>query len=325
MTALDEIENNAMYNAYVSQAMADKAYEEQKNYLEGGKDSALEANAQNRANTMRENAIMTERAKEYAEKRALLSGMGKTGVSQTAMIDLYSQMAGARADAQASYDNQERTIIQEYQDALFEAQRERDAAVMNAQNTANLTASDVAVQRAQQSEVNHQNKVDGLVTAIAEYEAGVIGLDELKSRYNSVKDYLNDEQDFEVIEDYKANAEKAQRLLDELVANVPERKIENIEELNGEKVTKMIDALNTQAQRNYAGRLLTRIKKGEFEDGTIIHFNAGVAKDGDKAFFVYKNGKLYRTEMKFADVAKAEREGIPVVSSHEKNYWANNY
>ena len=90
-------------------------------------------------------------------------------------------MAGARANAQASYDNQERTIVQEYinalnqaqgdyneamsgfdkeergiiqnyMDAIFEAQSKHDADVSNAQNVANGIIGNAEVSRLEKEE-----------------------------------------------------------------------------------------------------------------------------------------------------------------------------
>lgn len=209
-TSYDTLQNNAMYQLYLQQENARKALESQKKYLEEGKANALgsleeskkhsatafdeqkkfleesklnalDANAQGRTDTMRDNSILTERAQEYVKRRAALNGTSTAGVSQSSMIDILSQMAGARADAQASYDNQERTIvqnyldalnnaqgnfndamagfdkeersiIQNYMDALFEAQSKHDADVSNAQNVANGIIGNAEVSRLEKEE-----------------------------------------------------------------------------------------------------------------------------------------------------------------------------
>lgn len=178
---LEESKTNALGSLSDSKAQSTTALEEQKKYLEQSRQNALDANAQGRADTMRENSILTERAKEYAQRRAALNGTASAGVSQSSMIDILSQMAGARADAQASYDNQERTIVQEYMDALnqaqgdyneamagfdkeersiiqdymdavFEAQNQHDTTVANAQNAANTSITNAEIRQLEKEE-----------------------------------------------------------------------------------------------------------------------------------------------------------------------------
>ena len=147
VSALDETENRAMYKQYLSELRAEQA-----------KNQALDTLEQGRKDTMRENAILTERAKEYAERRAALNGTASAGVSQTAMIDLYSQMAGNRANAQAQYDNQKAGIMQEYMNAVNEAK-----------SAASDTSSAVAVERAAQ----RQNDESTLREVVANYTTKV--------------------------------------------------------------------------------------------------------------------------------------------------------
>ncbi len=141
-TSYDETTNRANYNQYVTEVQAQNTLNRQKNQLEVNKQSALASNNQNRENTMRDISVVQERAKEYVERRAKLNGTASAGVSQTSMVDLYSQMAGNRANAQASYDSQEQSILQSYRDAISGAENNYDSVVTGArQNTNNIIAN----------------------------------------------------------------------------------------------------------------------------------------------------------------------------------------
>lgn len=149
VTAVDEAENRAMYKLYLDTINAEK-----------NKNIALKTAETNKNEALRENAIMAERAKEYVEKRAAMNGTSSAGVSQTAMIDLYSQMAGSRADVQSDYSNKENSIIQEYL-----------SAIQNAQSTANETTTNAAIQRAAEKENEYEaKKAEEEATKLAEKE-----------------------------------------------------------------------------------------------------------------------------------------------------------
>ena len=141
-TSYDEVSNRANYNAYSTEIGARNSLNRQRAQLEQNKRDAYTAVQENRENAMRDISVMTDRAKEYVERRAKLNGTSTAGVSQTSMIDLYSQMAGNRASAQASYDGQEQSIIQEYRNAINSAENNYDNVVSSSrQNTNNIVAN----------------------------------------------------------------------------------------------------------------------------------------------------------------------------------------
>lgn len=156
-SALDVEENQAMYKLYQQEIQASNA-----------KNEALADIEKNRAQALRENAVLTERAKEYAAKNAALRGVSNSGISQTSMIDLMSQMAGVRADTQAQYDNQKQSVLQEYMNAINQAK-----------SAASDTVGNVAIQKAAKREsdeatlrnvaANHTTKLE-LEEAIKAFE-----------------------------------------------------------------------------------------------------------------------------------------------------------
>ena len=341
-SAYDVQENRAMYDAYVTEINAQNAYGRTKNALENNKTLSLDANSQGRASTMRENAILTERAKEYAEKRAKLNGTASAGVSQTAMIDLMSQMAGARADAQANYDNQERSIIQEYQDALLQAENARDNVVMTAQGNANAIASEAAVKRADKAEVVREGKVTDVENALADYDAGNITFDELKKTYEANQDVLDSEENKGIIAEYQeilnrqneeasffgeGNSEQGGNGAT-AVDSTDKGNAINSNDLKVTTQSQFIDkgqislgsinalldvdgAGSGDEQDAWVNEIVTKIKNGQIKDGTIIDMNYGSISGQNKGnYFVYKNGKLYQSDWTYDELdelIKAER------------------
>ena len=306
-TALDEQENRAMYNAYVQEVNAQNAYGRTKAALDNNQSLALEANANARANTMRENAIMTERAMEYAKRRAALSGFSNSGMSETAMIDLYSQMAGARADAAASYDAQKSDIMQEYQNAILEAQGARDTAISTAKGGADAVAAEVGVKRAERVDLMRESRVTDVQNALADYEAGNISYDELTEIYEKNEGVLNPEADSEIINEYNDLVGNKAKDAD-FVANNPfgitnastvcDTSTLTLEELN--KYLDVSGAGDGDEQDEWVEGVLRKIRLGKIADGTIIDMNYGSIGGQNKGnYFIYQNGKLYKTDLKF--------------------------
>ena len=326
MTAFDEKENRAMYDLYVQEINAQNALSKQKQYLENSQTAALEANAQNRANTMRENSIMTERAQEYINRRAALNGTASAGVSQTAMIDLMAQMAGARADAQSSYDNQKRSIVQDYQDALLEAQGKYDETMTNAQNVANATASQAAVSRAQlaeqKAEYTRQSRVEDIQNAIADYEAGNISFDELNKIYEDNESYVDEKVDYGIVSDYnKISDDEGKQnafFADDSTTGLSTADYFRVSRSSAvlepstislESINSLIDvdgAGSGDEQDKWVSEVVALIKKGQIKDGTIIDMNYGHIDGENKGnYFVYHNGRLYKSDLKYSTMESA--------------------
>ena len=198
ITALDEAENRAMYDLYVAEAKAQNVY-----------NKAMQQNEQSRAKALRENAIMKERALDYAQRRAALNGMANTGMSQTAMIDLYSQFAGNSANTREAYDNQRNDIVKEYQNAI-----------MAAENNARNVSTEAGIRRAERDEEIRKSQSDILLQALADYEAnGALdkkGWKKLMDSYRLNKDYLDSESDWELINDVKTALSSRPKSVNEL-------------------------------------------------------------------------------------------------------------
>lgn len=347
-SAYDERENRAMYDAYVAEINAKNAFGRTQSALEQNKSLALDANEQNRANTMRENAVMTERAKEYAERRAIMNGTASAGVSQTAMIDLMAQMANARADAQASYDNQERTIVQDYLDALNDAQVSRDNVIMTAQGNANAVASDMAVKRAERSETKREGKVTDVENALADYDVGNITFEELKNVYENSQDVLDSEENKGIINEYLEILDSQEKESSFFGNETSAGTGDNVGELSADnkgliaddlKVTDIsasigpkeisLDSINALLDVDGAGdgdeqdawvnEVITEIKNGQIKDGTIIDMNYGSIGGQNKGnYFVYKNGKLYQSDWTYDELDELLKESVQSISDKIK-------
>jgi len=318
-TAYDEKENRAMYDAYVAEINAQNA-----------KNAALEANVAARANTMRENAILTERAREYAEYRAKMNGTASAGVSQTAMVDLYAKMAGARADAQASYDDQNRSIIQDYQDAIYEAQRD-----------ANAIAAEAGVQRAERADLIRENRVTDVEDALADYDVGNISFDELTRIYDDNKSSLDSEENKGIIGEYQAilkqqdkedgffnrTAETNDKGTDEdLLASdlkvTEDSHAIGLKQISLESINALLDvdgAGDGDEQDEWVNEVINKIKRGNIKNGTIIDMNYGVIGGQNKGnYFVYQDGKLYQSDWTYDEIDKLLSETVqPLVEKYK--------
>lgn len=272
-TALDETENRAMYELYLNELRAENA-----------KNDALEALEENRATVMRENAIMTERAKEYAERRAALNGTASAGVSQTAMIDLYSQMAGNRASAQAAFADQERGIIQEYRNAINQAQS----------NVGNISSA-VAVERAAKQEEDEKTltELSKSYTDISELRTGA---EEFRNKYGYVPENIEG-----MLSTNKASQSQLDSWIEVAKGSSYKGKAVDAYDVSGNLFTQNLEDAGKfggdstfdlpNVENKYENKILRMIKGGAITDGTVIRDTNG--KNGN---FVYIRGKFYRID-----------------------------
>lgn len=290
-SALDVTENRAMYNAYLAELRAGRA-----------RDEAVKEIEANQRKTMYENGVMEERAKEYVERRAMMNGTATAGVSQTAMVDLLSQMAESRAKAQAEYDGQKNTAHQAYLDAISRAN-----------DAANQVSAEVEIKRAEEKEVARKNKVTDILNAIADYRVGNISKSKLKEIYEANKGYIN-EQDAELKREYEgledapeitgafgANKLKAGRSVD----------LKKPHEYGAYKqVSPYLDVYNDSDQQIYTENLISKAQKGVYTNGTIIDMNKGaIAGDNKGNYWLYYDGVLYQTDLTYDEVYEAKNAG----------------
>lgn len=273
-SALDAAENQAMYKLYQQEIQASNA-----------KNEALAGIEKNRAQALRENAVLTERAKEYAAKNAALRGVSNSGLSQTSMIDLMSQMAGVRADTQAQYDSQKQSVVQEYLNAINQAK-----------SAASDTVGNVAIQKAANRE-NDENTLTELSKSYTDLSQLKTSAEEFKSKYG----YVPESVTAEIKENSISNALDLPGITDTSAFISPSK-------ISLENINALIDVSGKgegDEQDEWVKEVVSKIKKGQIKDGTVIDMNYGWISGQNKGnYFVYHDGKLYQSDITFDEFKK---------------------
>ena len=121
--SLENQHNRVLYDQYVREAE-----------LGNQKKVALETNAASKSQSLRDNAVLTEKAKRYLEQKAVLEGNANSGIAQSNLIDLYSQSAQNRANIGASYDQKESDLLLEYDKAINESKTNTNKSLFEIEN-----------------------------------------------------------------------------------------------------------------------------------------------------------------------------------------------
>lgn len=282
LSNLENQHNRVLYDQYVREAE-----------LSNQKNAALENNSASKTQAMRDNAVLTEKAKRYLEQKAVLDGNANSGVAQSNLIDLYSQSAQNRANIGASYDQKESDLLLEY-----------DKAINESKTSANQSLLELEQAEAQQRELDRQEYASLLSQKLTEYEEKVASgesvgnADELKGIYSKYKDYLDNEKDYELINRYTDITEReAQRKAASDITGLTLANTVSIEEITPQTFGEW-HVGTTDALIKYA-------KNGTL-DG-FVHDNGGnpivIDIDGDGTnnyWLVYENGKFHVAENRTA-------------------------
>ena len=186
LSSLENQHNRVLYDQYVREAE-----------LGNQKKVALEKNAASKSQSLRDNAVLTEKAKRYLEQKAVLEGNANSGIAQSNLIDLYSQSAQNRANIGASYDQKESDLLLEY-----------DKAINESNTSANQSLMELEQAEAQQKELDRQESAALLSQKLTEYEnkvasGDIVDADQgLQDTFDRYKDYLDAEKDYELIDKY---------------------------------------------------------------------------------------------------------------------------
>lgn len=197
LSSLENQHNRVLYDQYVREAE-----------LGNQKNAALEKNAASKSQSLRDNAVLTEKAKRYLEQKAVLEGNANSGIAQSNLIDLYSQSAQNRANIGASYDQKESDLLLEYDKAINESKTNTNKSLFEIENA-----------KEQQEELDKQEHTAMLAQKLADYEAKVSrgesfdGEETLLDDYEKFKDSLNEEKDYDLIQRYdRINDQKTERM-----------------------------------------------------------------------------------------------------------------
>ncbi|MBQ4585115.1 MAG: hypothetical protein IJA82_02775 [Clostridia bacterium] len=275
LSSLENQHNRVLYDQYVREAE-----------LGNQKKVALETNAASKSQSLRDNAVLTEKAKRYLEQKAVLEGNANSGIAQSNLIDLYSQSAQNRANIGASYDQKESDLLLEY-----------DKAINESKTSANQSLLELEQAEAQQKELDRQEYAALLSQKLTEYEnkvasGDIVDADQgLQDTYDKYKDYLDAEKDYELIDKYTSVLERGKNR-----ASIATQVGLNLDS------TFSIDEISDQTFGQWHSTAANALKE-HYKYGTLdkyVEESGGnpivIDIDGDNRneyWVVYENGKLH--------------------------------
>lgn len=241
-TSYDEIENRAMYNAYLKEIDAQNRYNKTVYDAEANKKTALLQNEADMHKALTESSAMAMRAQDYLNRRAKLNGTYASGVSQGSMVELLNREARERADITDRYGESENGIVSAYRALLSDAQGDYDSSVADANTKANETSAQVAIQRAAAEDTWREKMKEAqseLLSVASTYET----VAELESAVNAFATLYGEE-------------------------NLDQRVKDTLEKAKGGEKSSAVKELLKEAARGERVELLTN-KLVEFEEGVI--------------------------------------------------------
>ena len=177
----DEKYNRTLYDKYIKQAT-----------LEGQKQAALTQNEDARKNALREQAVLSEKAKKYLGQQLALSGQAKTGASESSMLDLYARQANARNEINQSYEGKESDIMLEYDRQLNQVDADTNARLMEIEADADS-----------QKQTDRVEGASTLTQNLEAYKNNQMSFESFVDAYRKNKESLDDSKDATLIKQYE--------------------------------------------------------------------------------------------------------------------------
>ena len=181
LSSSDNQYNRVLYDKYVTQAT-----------LEEQRQAALTKNDDARKNALRENSVLSEKAKKYLGQQLALSGQAKTGMAESSILDLYARQASARNDINQSYKGKESDIMLEYDRQANQVDADTNARLMEIEADADIQKK---TDRAESAQVLGAN--------LESYKNNQMSFDDLINTYNKNKQSLDDSKDATLIKQYE--------------------------------------------------------------------------------------------------------------------------
>ena len=173
--------NRALYDKYIKQAT-----------LEGQRQAALVQNEDARKNALREQAVLSEKAKKYLGQQLALSGQANTGAAESNILDLYARQAGARNDINQSYKSKESDITLEYDRQLNQVDADTNARLM-----------DIEADAETQKKVDRTESASALTANLESYKNNEVSFDSFIDVYRKNKESLDESKDAALIKQYE--------------------------------------------------------------------------------------------------------------------------
>ncbi len=173
--------NKEYYQQYVAEHSAELNKNQQLDTLEKDKSTAL-----------RENDIVTERAKRYLNAVALKNGIQGTGYAQAKASELYAQEASRRTEINNAYNKQKNDALSLYEQTVASAK------ATAAQNLG-IIEEEEKLYNEQQAENDRIEVLQQMESNRALYESGELDYEGFAKYYNENKDKLDSSKDSTII------------------------------------------------------------------------------------------------------------------------------
>lgn len=268
--------NKEYYQQYVAEHSAELNKNQQLDTLEKDKSTAL-----------RENDIVTERAKRYLNAVALKNGIQGTGYAQAKASELYAQEASRRTEINNAYNKQKNDALNIYQQTVASAK------ATAAQNLG-IIEEEEKLYNEQQAENDRIEVLQQMESNRALYESGELDYEGFAKYYNENKGKLDSTKDSTIIGVYDNIIADETKIQAGTISrsNIPEYSFKGLG--NGRKNDNITI---TVKNRTY------EVETGEKADESIIgKLNELATGDENRAPTLYSNeGWLVPTEGSSSD------------------------
>ena len=278
----DEKYNRTLYDKYIKQAT-----------LEGQKQVALTQNEDARKNALREQAVLSEKAKKYLGQQLALSGQAKTGAAESSILDLYARQANARNEINQSYKGKESDIMLEYDRQLNQVDADTNTRLM-----------DIEADAEAQKKADRTESASALTQNLDDYKNNQMSFDDLINTYDKNKENLDSNKDSTLIKQFENEIVKHNKKKEFLgTYNFEPSKIISVEDAvsSTDSAIDSFGGWNSEASNTIIGMAksgalddLLRKEGVVDENNDILPVMFDVDGDsGTQLYYVYHNGYFY--------------------------------
>ena len=194
LSTFDEQENRALYEQYVKEA---QLYNDKQ-----AKDSQIDLNEQD---ALRDNYIAQAQAQKGANE-AMRAARMTTGLSESSLVDLYSQGAQARANIIKESDAKKADLLSLYKQDVAAAKINTNSKIAEIDA---LRQQDEEAKTLEETEKNKLYASSHLADLLTRYDNEEIEFEELQSAYETLGAHLDEVENYDVINAYKKHAADA--------------------------------------------------------------------------------------------------------------------
>ena len=274
--------NRALYDKYIKQAT-----------LEGQRQAALVQNEDARKNALREQAVLSEKAKKYLGQQLVLSGQAKTGAAESSVLDLYARQANARNEINQSYKGKESDIMLEYDRHLNQVDADTNARLM-----------DIEADAEAQKKADRTESASALTQNLDDYKNNKMSFGDLINTYDKNKENLDSNKDSTLIKQFENEIDKQNKKKEFLGRYKFEpSKIISVEDAvsSTDSAIDSFGGWNSEASNTIIGMAKSGAldellrKEGEVDENNNISpvmFDVD-GDSGTQLYYVYHNGYFY--------------------------------